>query len=83
MEDAGGSLEAVDWIPELGTRRSSTAGPFPLSAKVGREFISEEFGGRRRRENLLDRRDCSGRTRIECQQKTGKHGLCQSKDALN
>jgi len=47
MEDAEGSLEVVDWSPELGTRRSfAPAGPFPLSAKFDREFISEKPGER-------------------------------------
>ena len=43
MEDAEGSLEVVDWSPELGTRRSfAAAGPFPLSAKFDRELVSEK-----------------------------------------
>ena len=63
----------LDCNPELGTRRSSTAGPFPLSAKFDPRFVSERPRDRMKGENLLRRRNRSGETRIECrQQRTGK-----------
>ena len=84
MEDAKGPLEVVDCIPELGTRRLSAAGPFPLSTKFDPRLVNEKPGDRTEAENLLHCRNHSGGTRIEYhQQKTGRYGLCQSKVALN
>ena len=83
MEDAEESL-VVDWSPELGTRWSFAAGRFPLSAKFDRECVSEKVGERTKVEDLLRRKNRSGRTRIEYRRrKTGRHVLCQSKVALN
>lgn len=83
MEDAEGSLEIVDRDPELGTR-SFTAGAFPLSVKFYSKLVSGKPGDRAKPENLLRRRNHSGRMRIGCRQRrTGRHDPCQSKVTFN
>jgi len=48
MEDAEEPLDVVDCDPEFGTRRSSTAGVFPLSVKFDPNFVSERPGDRKK-----------------------------------